>query len=146
MPQCAFHPDVETNVRCGACDTYICPKDMVPTPVGYKCRECARPAKSELGYVKPKQYAFAALAGLGAGILGGLALGQVHFGSLLLMVLFGLLVGEATRRGAGGHRTTPIAAIAGASAGLGALAGGFGLLSVAIAGGVAAVSVLGNRL
>ena len=40
MPECAFHQGVETNVSCTECGRYICPKDMVDTPVGYKCREC----------------------------------------------------------------------------------------------------------
>ena len=33
---------------CTECGRYICPKDMVETPVGYKCRECARPAAGQL--------------------------------------------------------------------------------------------------
>lgn len=40
--RCAAHPDVETNLRCGKCGTPICPKCMVTTPVGARCRECAR--------------------------------------------------------------------------------------------------------
>ena len=44
MPECAFHPGVETEVRCAECERPICPKDMVPTPVGYKCKICAKPA------------------------------------------------------------------------------------------------------
>jgi hypothetical protein len=145
MPQCSFHPNVETNVRCAECDRYICPNDMVQTPVGYKCRECARPKKSELGYVKPKQYLYALLAGMGAGVLGGLVLGAIGFRSIILALVFGFLVAEATRRGSGGHRTPQIAAIAAGSAGLGAFAGGMGLVSAVAAGAVAAVVVAANR-
>jgi hypothetical protein len=149
VPQCAFHPAVETSVRCVECDRYICSKDMVSTPVGYKCRECGAPAAVRLGGVKPQQYALALVYGLGAGIVGGLVVGQllamVHFGLLLFDIIFGAAIAEATRRGAGGHRTPPIAAIAGAGAALGALAGGFGLFGVLLAGGAAVFTVLSNR-
>jgi hypothetical protein len=39
---CAAHPGVETALRCGKCGTYICPRCLVQTPVGARCRECAR--------------------------------------------------------------------------------------------------------
>jgi hypothetical protein len=39
--QCATHPNVETELRCGKCDTPICPRCMVQTPVGARCRSCA---------------------------------------------------------------------------------------------------------
>jgi hypothetical protein len=39
--KCATHPDVETNLKCGKCDKPICPRCMVQTPVGARCRECA---------------------------------------------------------------------------------------------------------
>jgi len=39
---CATHPDVQTTLRCGKCGKPICPKCMVTTPVGARCRECAR--------------------------------------------------------------------------------------------------------
>ena len=45
----------------------------------------------------------------GAGLIGGLVIGQVltvvHFFPWLLSLLFGAAVGEAARRGSGGHRT-----------------------------------------
>ena len=40
--KCATHPDVETNLRCGKCGKPICPKCMVQTPVGARCKDCAR--------------------------------------------------------------------------------------------------------
>jgi hypothetical protein len=38
---CARHPNVETYLRCGRCDTPICPRCMVQTPVGARCPACA---------------------------------------------------------------------------------------------------------
>ena len=40
--RCARHPAVETYLRCGRCDTPICPRCLVQTPVGTRCRNCAR--------------------------------------------------------------------------------------------------------
>jgi hypothetical protein len=119
MPECAFHKGVETNVSCPDCGRYICPKDMVDTPVGYKCRECGlmRPKR---GGVKPKQIALGAAAALGAGVLLALVLIFVPFFSFWLSILGGIGVGEATRRGAGGHRTWHFVVLAALGALLGA--------------------------
>ncbi len=149
MAECAFHPGVETNVTCAECGRPICPKDMVLTSVGYKCPICAKPSAGQLAYVKPKQYLFAALAGLASGVGGGFLLAFVlgSFGRflLLLMLLFGAAVGEAARRGSGGHRSTPVAAIAGVCAFLGGIVGGFSLLHAAAAAVGAVVAVASNR-
>ncbi len=146
MAECAFHPGVETGVRCTECECPICPKDMVSTPVGYKCRECARPVKSATQYVKPKQWAIGAAVGLAAGISGGILLGWVLLMSFWFAYLgFGLFVGEAVRRGTGGHRTPGVAALAATCALLGAIVGGFGLIGLGLGAGVAAVYVLSNR-
>jgi hypothetical protein len=39
---CARHPSVETELACGKCGTYICPRCMVQTPVGARCKDCAQ--------------------------------------------------------------------------------------------------------
>lgn len=149
MPQCAFHPQVETNVRCVECDRYICPRDMVATEVGYKCPQCARPAGRQLGGVKPRQYALAVAYALGAGVIGGLVIGQllgiIHIFPWLFMLLFGAGIGEAARRGAGGHRTPQIAAVGVVGAVIGAFVGSFGLFGVLLAGIGAGFAVLQNR-
>ena len=37
---CAVHPDRETGLRCNKCGRLMCAECAVPTPVGYRCREC----------------------------------------------------------------------------------------------------------
>lgn len=39
-PVCYRHPGRETYVRCGRCDRYICPDDMISAAVGFQCPEC----------------------------------------------------------------------------------------------------------
>jgi hypothetical protein len=147
VPECAWHPGTETGVSCPDCGRYMCPKDMVDTPVGYKCKECGR-YRITLGGIKPKQVGLAALYGLGAAVvLAPLARFIPIF--FLGTIAFGGLVGEATRRGAGGHRTWEFAAIAAGCAFLGALATApfFGLNLVTLVGGpiIAAVYVTSWR-
>jgi hypothetical protein len=94
---------------------------MVDTPVGYKCKECGR-ARITRGGVKPRQLALAAAVGLGVAVAGGIVLALVPYFSFWTAIIYGIAVGEATRRGGGGHRTWEFAAIAAAAAVLGSLA------------------------
>ncbi len=141
MAECSFHPGVETEMRCAECERTICPKEMVLTPVGYKCPVCAKPKRSQYMYVKPKQLVGAIVGGVLAGIGGGFLLGMVGFRFFLISFLWGMLVGEAVRRGSGGHRGPILAVIAGVCIVVGSLAGGLGLLSMVL-GVVGAVSTL----
>jgi hypothetical protein len=71
--QCARHPDVQTALRCSRCDTPICPRCLVQTPVGARCRDCAQLAKSPVYTV---QGAFLVRA-IMAAVLGGTAMGLI---------------------------------------------------------------------
>lgn len=139
MPQCAWHPGIETNVSCRDCGRYMCPKDMVESPVGYKCRECGR-ARITRGGVKPRQLLFAVAAGLATAVVAAPLARFVPF-FFLGAILYGGLVGEATRRGGGGHRTWQFATVAAVCAVAGSLVsyfiGGFDFLLL-IAGPIVA--------
>ncbi len=43
--KCTYHPNVSTRLRCSRCEKPICPRCMVPTPIGYRCPDCARGPK-----------------------------------------------------------------------------------------------------
>ncbi len=141
MAECSFHPGVETEMRCAECERPICPKDMVLTPVGYKCPVCVKPKRSQYVYVKPKQLAGAVGAGVLAGVGGGLLLGAVGLRFFLIGIVWGMLTGEAVRRGSGGHRGPILAVIAAGCVVAGALLGGLGLITMVLAV-VGAVSTL----
>jgi len=151
MPRCSYHPDVETEMRCAECDKPICPREMVATPVGYKCPDCARPKRSQYTYVKPRQLVFAVAAGLAAGILGAVALALIRFGGIFLGILWGAAVAEAVRRASGGHRgpTVGIAAVVGIVVGwfaaglLGGVWWGAALVAVVVA--LVQLAVIGSR-
>lgn len=132
MAHCSYHPDVETGMSCNECGKPICPREMVATPVGHKCPDCARPARSQYRYVKPRQLALAVLFGLGAAIAGAFVL-SVIWGFFLISVFYGMLVGEAVRRGAGGHRGPIMTAVGIACVITGGILAGLGLIEVALA-------------
>ena len=75
--KCATHPDTETNLKCGKCGKPICPKCMVQTPVGARCRECARVKKLPTFTVSGSYYLRGIGAALGMGIVMGLAWGAI---------------------------------------------------------------------
>ena len=141
MPECSYHPGVETEVACAECGRPICPKDMKLTPVGYKCPDCARPAKGQYRYVKPRQMLFGALAGFGAALVGAWLIALSGFGFFLIAVGWGMLVGEAVRRGSGGHRGPVVGSIGVVCVVVGGLIGGLDLLAIAM-GVVGVISVL----
>lgn len=150
MAECAFHPGVETEVRCGECERPICPKDMVPTPVGYKCPICAKPAKGQITFVKPRQFWMGMLAGAVTGVLGGVLVSFIGFG-WLGGILWGMLVAESVRRAAGGHRGGTVGAIAGGWIAAGGVIGFFTLglwfitPIIAIVTALVQLAVIGQR-
>ena len=79
---CARHPKKETAIRCGRCETPICPDCLVHAPVGMRCPDCARVNRVPT-YDVPLPYL---LRGIGAGAAVGIALGIAFlFGSRLLL-------------------------------------------------------------
>lgn len=90
--QCATHPAVETELACSRCGKAICPRCMVQTPVGARCRECANVRRIPTYNVGGGTMA----RGLGAASAGGLALGVVWWiFNPLTYVFFGVIVGLA---------------------------------------------------
>jgi hypothetical protein len=89
--RCETHPDVETNLRCGKCDKPICPKCMVETPVGARCRECARINKLPTFQVSGKQM----LISSGVGLLIAVAYGFIWgmLGLYTNFIILNLLLG-----------------------------------------------------
>lgn len=95
MPEtvCARHPGVETALRCGRCETPICPSCLVHSPVGARCPDCAQVVKAPMYTLSGGHYA----RSLAAALVGGVAMG-VLWALLLQPFTFGffsLLVGVA---------------------------------------------------
>ena len=117
--RCAAHPNVETNLRCGKCGKPICPKCMVQTPVGARCRDCAKLYKLPTFRVTIRHYLRAAGAALGMAIVGGIIWGLLQgllpffFLSLLLAAGVGYAIGEVVSLSVNRKRSRWLATIAG---------------------------------
>jgi len=113
--RCATHPDVETYLRCGKCDTPICPRCLVQTPVGARCRTCANLRALPQYQVSPDRYA----RGVGAGVVTAVALGLIWsvlpfagFFGFLIGIGCGMVVAEVMLRATKGRTSTPLKVIA----------------------------------
>jgi hypothetical protein len=100
VTMCPRHPDVETALRCGRCDTLICPRCLVFTPGGTRCPDCAMLRRPVMYELEATHYTRAAAAAV------GVAIGLAVAGMLLLPLtraipFFGLMLALAAGAGAG---------------------------------------------
>jgi hypothetical protein len=117
--RCATHPDVETNLRCGKCGKLICPKCLVQTPVGSRCRDCAKLYKLPTYRVSTPYYLRAAGTALGLAVVLGLAWGFISsylpfiYLNLLISAGIGYAIGEVTGLAVNRKRGVGLAIIGG---------------------------------
>jgi hypothetical protein len=114
--RCARHPNTETVLRCGRCDTPICARCMIMSPVGARCPTCAQVKRFAL-LLKPIEVARAVGFGLAVAAVGTVILLTVPILGGLIGPLFGFgivgfAVGEAVSRGANRKRVPALAPIA----------------------------------
>lgn len=120
---CETHSDIESELRCGRCERLICPRCLVYTPGGVRCRDCAQLRRPVMYELAPGHYfragAAAAVVGAGLGVAGALLLppdSRVPFFGLLLALLAGsgagTLMAEAITRATRGKRGTSVQWIA----------------------------------
>ncbi|HUS82302.1 MAG TPA: hypothetical protein VM013_03480 [Dehalococcoidia bacterium] len=100
--QCATHPDVETELACGRCGKPICPRCLIHTPVGARCRDCAGLRRIPTYDIRPtylmRGIAAAIVAGAASGgawfLLVGRGRGGFAYISLFLALAIGYAIGE----------------------------------------------------
>jgi len=118
--QCATHPSVETELACGKCGKPICPRCLVHTPVGARCRECANLRKLPQFVISPAFLLRGGGAALGAGVaLGGLwgvliPFQAGFFFGFLVGLGLGYAVGEAVSVATNRKAGPPLQALAAA--------------------------------
>lgn len=112
---CPRDPEVQTILRCGRCNSLICPSCLVQSPVGSRCPSCAAIGRSPMQDSSRAQLVKAIITGLVASVLGGFALygllglvggsslveGIPRGTSIVAMIGFvaiGFFAGEAVRR------------------------------------------------
>lgn len=120
---CATHPDVETVVSCGRCDRPVCPKCMIFTPVGVRCRECAQLRKLPQYTLTPRIYARVIPGALALALGVGFLLSFIPGIGFLGGIVVGFLVSEGLRRVSSYKQGREMEIIAGATVVLSVLAG-----------------------
>ncbi len=144
-------------MQCGRCDRYICPRDLVHTPGGIRCTDCAelrRPPMYELGASDLLKAGLAAgITALPLGFLGALLLPPQRFAgffTLAIALLLGFAAGSivsAVIERVSGKRGTAVQLIAAtsivAAAALRLVIGNdLDLIARDVAGAVAAVAAI----
>jgi hypothetical protein len=109
--RCARHPNTETVLRCGRCDTPICARCMIMSPVGARCPTCAQVKRFAL-LLKPAELARAVAYGLGAGVVGTIILTFIPFLGIIGYAVLGFAVGECVSLGANRKRVPALAPVA----------------------------------
>lgn len=116
--QCAAHPSIETELACGRCGTPICPRCLVQTPVGARCRDCAKVRRVPTYDVRPLFLVRAGTAALVSGAVLGVAwrlffpLGFGFFFGFFVALGLGYAVGESVSWAANRKRGPALQGIA----------------------------------
>ena len=110
--RCATDPQVETALRCGRCDTPICPRCLIMTPVGARCRGCARLRSNPIYEVGPLYYLKATGAGLAVALICGFVVPFIPFFGLFGLMLLGWFTGSAVSAASNYKRGTGLAVVA----------------------------------
>lgn len=94
---CANHPNTPTTLRCNRCNTLICTKCAMRTPVGYRCRNCVRNQQQIFETALWYDYALAVVVAAPlATLLGSLVL-SLQFFAIVLAPVVGGIVAEGVR-------------------------------------------------
>jgi len=110
--RCARHPNTETVLRCGRCDTPICARCMVMSPVGARCPTCAQVKRFAL-MLKPLEVAKAVAFGLVVAAIGSVIATLIPFlGPLFGFAIVGFAVGEVVAIGGNRKRVPALGYIA----------------------------------
>ncbi len=91
LTYCTVHPDRETSLRCNKCGRYMCADCAVPTPVGYRCKQCVR--QHEDRFFSATQYDYVIVGAICAGLaaVGGYIASVI--GILLILIIVAIPVG-----------------------------------------------------
>jgi hypothetical protein len=118
---CAYHPNIETSLRCKRCDKPICVKCAISTPTGYICKDCERAQQKTFDTALSSDYIISFfLAGFISGI-GSVISTFLGFFVILLAPFVGVIIAEATRAATHHRRSNQLFYTVSLSSALGAM-------------------------
>ncbi len=101
---CYYHPNVETELRCNKCGKFICPKDAVRTPVGYRCKSCVKEQQDIFFTATPVDYAVAAAVASALSLVAAFIMPAIGFLAIFGAPLAGTVIAEGVFRATGKRR------------------------------------------
>src|SRR3974377_669498 len=95
---CYYHPNTPTELRCNKCGKYICVKDAVRTPVGYRCKECVKEQQDIFYNATPLDYVLTVVIACPIAFIAALIVQSLSgfigpFIGILIVIFGGPLVG-----------------------------------------------------
>ncbi len=94
---CFYHPNTATELRCNRCGKYICIRDAVRTPVGYRCRDCVREQQGIFYNSLPTDYLIAAVITLPLAYIAALIVPHLFWLAIFAGPIVGGIISEAIR-------------------------------------------------
>ena len=95
---CFYHPNTATELRCNRCGKYICIRDAVRTPVGYRCRDCVHSQQDIFYNALPTDYLIAAVITLPIAYVAGLIVPRLFWLAIFVGPLVAGLISEVIQR------------------------------------------------
>jgi hypothetical protein len=95
---CFYHPNTATELRCNRCGKYICIRDAVLTPVGYRCRDCVHAQQDIFYNALPTDNLIAAALTLPIAYVAGLIASHLFWLAIFAGLLLGQLIAEVVQR------------------------------------------------
>jgi cytochrome bd-type quinol oxidase subunit 2 len=124
---CVNHPKTETRLRCNRCGNPICPKCVVQTPVGFRCKQCVKGQQAVFYSATSLDYVIAVVIGLVASIIAAFIISAVGiFITLFLAPAVGGVIAEVVRWATGRRRGRRVWLVVSACIVVGALVAALG--------------------
>ena len=101
---CYYHPNTPTELRCNKCGKFICPKDAVRTPVGYRCKSCVKEQQDIFFNATPVDYAVSAVIASVLGMIAAVIMPALGFIAIFGGPIAGTIIAEAVFRATGKRR------------------------------------------
>ncbi len=94
---CYYHPSTPTELRCNKCGKYICPKDAVRTPVGYRCKSCVKEQQDIFFTATPLDYVVAVVVALFLSTIAAAIVPALGFFAIFGAPIAGIVIAEGVR-------------------------------------------------
>src|SRR5512139_831512 len=101
---CYYHPNTPTELRCNKCGKYMCVKDAVRTPVGYRCKSCVKEQQDIFFTATSVDYVVAAVVSLFLSGVAALIMPALGFFAIFGAPIAGGIIAEGVFRATGRRR------------------------------------------